>query len=138
MVGRSFRMPSPHENLYTMAANAVVKLIIQNDIDPREIGFLGLGTESSTDNAAGAVIVLGPRAGSGSLSLSSPFVFCGCTAKPCLGWLTWRWTDLECHACHAAWRCERDPSGFLLNTKVAVHFVLSLVIRTRCDQTDHV
>eukprot|EP00667_Euglena_gracilis_P005220 EG_transcript_5258 len=59
VVGRSFRMPSPHENLYTMAANAVVKLIIQNDIDPREIGFLGLGTESSTDNAAGAVIVLG-------------------------------------------------------------------------------
>ena len=38
MVGKSFRMPAKHENLYTMAANAVVKLIIQNDIDPREIG----------------------------------------------------------------------------------------------------
>lgn len=59
VVGKSFRMPSPHENLYTMAANAVIRLIIQNEIDPREIGFLGLGTESSTDNAAGAVIVLG-------------------------------------------------------------------------------
>jgi hydroxymethylglutaryl-CoA synthase len=42
-----------------MAANAVLRLIIDNDIDPRRVGFLGLGTESSTDNAAGAVIVRG-------------------------------------------------------------------------------
>jgi len=59
VVGRSFRVPGPHENVYTMAANAVLRLIRQNDVDPRSVGFLGLGTESSTDNAAGAVIVRG-------------------------------------------------------------------------------
>jgi hydroxymethylglutaryl-CoA synthase len=59
VVGHSFRVPGPHENVYTMAANAVLRLIMQNDIDPRMVGFLGLGTESSTDNAAGAVIVRG-------------------------------------------------------------------------------
>ena len=36
-----------------------VALAPQNDIDPTRVGFLGLGTESSTDNAAGAVIVRG-------------------------------------------------------------------------------
>ena len=59
VVGKSFRVCGPHENVYTMAANAVLRLIRQNDIDPRRVGFLGLGTESSTDNAAGAVIVRG-------------------------------------------------------------------------------
>ncbi len=59
VVGRSFRVPARHENVYTMAANAVLRLIRQADIDPRRVGFLGLGTESSTDNAAGAVIVRG-------------------------------------------------------------------------------
>src|SRR4051812_28286769 len=59
VVGRSFRVPGRHENVYTMAANAVLRLIRQNDVDPSRIGFLGLGTESSTDNAAGAVIVRG-------------------------------------------------------------------------------
>ncbi len=59
VVGRSFRVPGPHENVYTMAANAVLRLIRDNDIDPSRVGFLGLGTESSTDNAAGAVIVRG-------------------------------------------------------------------------------
>src|SRR5688572_26624439 len=59
VVGRSFRVPGRHENVYTMAANAVLRLIRQNDIDPGRVGFLGLGTESSTDNAAGAVIVRG-------------------------------------------------------------------------------
>eukprot|EP00997_Jenningsia_sp_PLL12_P008116 NODE_483_length_1698_cov_409.343845_g95_i1.p1 GENE.NODE_483_length_1698_cov_409.343845_g95_i1~~NODE_483_length_1698_cov_409.343845_g95_i1.p1 ORF type:complete len:508 (+),score=83.65 NODE_483_length_1698_cov_409.343845_g95_i1:218-1525(+) len=42
-----------------MAANATLRLILQNDIDPQEIGFLGFGTESSSDNAAGAVVILG-------------------------------------------------------------------------------
>jgi hydroxymethylglutaryl-CoA synthase len=42
-----------------MAANAALRLILQNDVDPARVGFLGLGTESSTDNAAGAVIVRG-------------------------------------------------------------------------------
>lgn len=59
VVGRSFRVPAAHENVYTMAANAVLRLIRQYDIDPTRVGFLGLGTESSTDNAAGAVIVRG-------------------------------------------------------------------------------
>ncbi len=59
VVGKSFRVCGQHENVYTMAANAVLRLIRQNDIDPRSVGFLGLGTESSTDNAAGAVIVRG-------------------------------------------------------------------------------
>lgn len=59
VVGHSFRVPNRHENVYTMAANAVLRLIINYDIDPRRVGFLGLGTESSTDNAAGAVIVRG-------------------------------------------------------------------------------
>jgi len=59
VVGRSFRVCGRHENVYTMAANAVLRLIRQNAIDPQRVGFLGLGTESSTDNAAGAVIVRG-------------------------------------------------------------------------------
>jgi hydroxymethylglutaryl-CoA synthase len=59
VVGHSFRVCGRHENVYTMAANAVLRLILQNEIDPRQIGSLGLGTESSTDNAAGAVIVRG-------------------------------------------------------------------------------
>jgi hydroxymethylglutaryl-CoA synthase len=59
VVGRSFRVVAQHENVYTMAANAVLRLIRNNDIDPQRIGFLALGTESSTDNAVGAVIVRG-------------------------------------------------------------------------------
>ncbi len=59
VVGHSFRMRGHHQNVYTMAASAVLKLIRQYDIDPRSIGFLAFGTESSTDNSAGAVIVKG-------------------------------------------------------------------------------
>ena len=59
VVGSSFRMRGPDENAYTMAANAVLKLIEQYDIDPQRIGFLGLGTESSSDNSAGAIIIKG-------------------------------------------------------------------------------
>lgn len=42
-----------------MAATAVMRLINQYDIDPARVKFLGLGTESSTDNSAGAIIVKG-------------------------------------------------------------------------------
>jgi hydroxymethylglutaryl-CoA synthase len=42
-----------------MAATAVIRLIDQYDIDPARVKFLGLGTESSTDNSAGAIIVKG-------------------------------------------------------------------------------
>ncbi len=59
VVGHSFRMLDRHESIYTMAANAVLRLILSYDIDPQRIGFLGFGTESSTDNALGAVIIKG-------------------------------------------------------------------------------
>jgi len=59
VIGRSFRMRGPDQSVYTMAANAIMRLIEQYDIDPRDVGFLGLGTESSTDNSAGAIIVKG-------------------------------------------------------------------------------
>jgi len=59
VIGSGFRMRGPDENAYTMAATAVLRLIDQYDIDPSRIGFLGLGTESSTDNSAGAVIIKG-------------------------------------------------------------------------------
>ncbi|MCA9624321.1 MAG: hydroxymethylglutaryl-CoA synthase family protein [Myxococcales bacterium] len=59
VTGRSFRLPGPNENVYTMAATAVMRLIEDYDVDPESIGMLALGTESSTDNAAGAVILRG-------------------------------------------------------------------------------
>ena len=59
VVGRSFRMRGPNHSVYTMAATAVMRLIDQYDVDPTRIKFLGLGTESSTDNSAGAVIIKG-------------------------------------------------------------------------------
>ena len=59
VVGRSFRVRGPNHSVYTMAANAVIRLIDQYDVDPRRVKFLGLGTESSTDNSAGAIIVNG-------------------------------------------------------------------------------
>ena len=59
VVGRSFRMRGPHHSVYTMAATAVMRLIDQYDVDPARIKFLGLGTESSTDNSAGAIIIKG-------------------------------------------------------------------------------
>ncbi len=59
VVGRSFRVRGPHHSVYTMAATAVMRLIDQYDIDPARVKFLGLGTESSTDNSAGAIIVKG-------------------------------------------------------------------------------
>ena len=59
VVGRSFRMRGPAQSVYTIAATAVLRLIEQYQIDPVKVGFLGLGTESSTDNSAGAVIIKG-------------------------------------------------------------------------------
>ncbi len=59
VVGRSFRVRGPDQSVYTMAATAVIRLIDRYDLDPRRIKFLGLGTESSTDNSAGAIIVKG-------------------------------------------------------------------------------
>ncbi|HMA97579.1 MAG TPA: hypothetical protein VKP30_33070 [Polyangiaceae bacterium] len=59
VAGSSFRVCGPRENVYTMAANAVLRLIEKYDIDPERVGMLALGTESSRDNAVGAVIVRG-------------------------------------------------------------------------------
>lgn len=59
VVGHSFRMRGPAQSVYTIAASAVLRLIENYSIDPQKIGFLGLGTESSTDNSAGAIIVKG-------------------------------------------------------------------------------
>lgn len=59
VIGRSFRMRGPAQSVYTMAANAVWRLIRDYDIDPRDVGYLALGTESSSDNSAGAVIIKG-------------------------------------------------------------------------------
>jgi len=59
VVGRSFRMRGPEHNAYTMAATAVLRLIDAFRVDPRRVRYLALGTESSTDNSAGAVIVRG-------------------------------------------------------------------------------
>ncbi len=59
VVGRAFRMPGPDQNVYALAADAVLRLIAHYDIDPGRVGYLALGTESSIDNAAGAVIVRG-------------------------------------------------------------------------------
>ena len=59
VVGRSFRVCGRDESVYTMAASAVLDLILRYDVDPSDIGFLGFGTESSTDNAAGAVLIRG-------------------------------------------------------------------------------
>lgn len=59
VIGESFRVPGVEEDVYTMAANAVLALIERNAVDPTKIGYLALGTESSVDNATGAVIVRG-------------------------------------------------------------------------------
>ena len=59
VVGRSFRMRGPALSVYTLAANAVRRLMERYEVDPARVGFLGLGTESSTDNSAGAVIIKG-------------------------------------------------------------------------------
>jgi hydroxymethylglutaryl-CoA synthase len=59
VVGTGFRLPGSQQSVYTMAANAVLRLIEQNDVDASTVRFLGLGTESSTDNSAGAIIAKG-------------------------------------------------------------------------------
>ena len=59
VIGQSFRMAGPEESVYTMAASAVLKLILDYRVDPSRIGSLSLATESSSDNAVGAVIVRG-------------------------------------------------------------------------------
>lgn len=59
VVGHSYRIPGHRQNIYTLAASATLRLIKNYDIDPERIGYIALGTESSTDNSAGAIIVKG-------------------------------------------------------------------------------
>lgn len=59
VVGSGFRLLGPRQSVYTMAANALLRLIRNYGVDPTRIRYLALGTESSTDNSAGAIIVKG-------------------------------------------------------------------------------
>jgi len=59
VVGTGFRLLGPQQSIYTMAANAVLRLIEQYEVDPGRVRYLALGTESSTDNSAGAIIIKG-------------------------------------------------------------------------------
>jgi hydroxymethylglutaryl-CoA synthase len=60
VIGNSFRVVGAEQSVYTMAANAVLALIDQYNVDPQCVGYLALGTESGTDNAtSGAVVVRG-------------------------------------------------------------------------------
>ncbi len=59
VVGNGFRLMGPGQSVYTMAANAVLRLIQQYDVDTNRVRYLALGTESSTDNSAGAIIIKG-------------------------------------------------------------------------------
>jgi hydroxymethylglutaryl-CoA synthase len=60
VVGNSFRVVGADHNVYTMAANAVLRLIRDHAVDPQTVGYIALGTESGTDNAtSGAIIVRG-------------------------------------------------------------------------------
>jgi len=58
VIGRSFRLTGPEHSVYTMAANAALKLILDHRIDPRRVGYLAVGTESGTDNATSAAVVV--------------------------------------------------------------------------------
>ncbi|MBT5216059.1 MAG: hydroxymethylglutaryl-CoA synthase [Gammaproteobacteria bacterium] len=59
IVGSGFRVLGPNQTIYSMAANAVLDLILSHEVSPSEIGYLALGTESSTDNSAGSIIIKG-------------------------------------------------------------------------------
>ena len=59
VVGNSFRMRGSEQSVYTLAASAVLRLINSYELDPGRVSYLGFGTESSTDNSAGAIIIKG-------------------------------------------------------------------------------
>ena len=59
VVGDSFRVADPREDVYTMSAEAVFTLLKESDISPSSIGLLILATESSLDNAVGASTLRG-------------------------------------------------------------------------------
>ena len=60
VIGESFRLPSDAENVYTMAANAVLNLLRTVAEFKREhIAYFALATESSLDNAVSSIQVKG-------------------------------------------------------------------------------
>ncbi len=59
VVGDAFRVPARHEDAYTMAAQAVLRLMEQHEVDPARVGLLVFATESSADNAVGGPTVRG-------------------------------------------------------------------------------
>jgi hydroxymethylglutaryl-CoA synthase len=58
VVGNSFRIVGPDNNAYTMGANAVLQLIDDHGIDPQRVGYLAVGTESGSDNATSAAVIV--------------------------------------------------------------------------------
>ena len=58
VIGRSFRLAGPEHSVYTMAANAALRLIEDHRVDPQRVGYLAVGTESGTDNATSAAVVV--------------------------------------------------------------------------------
>jgi hydroxymethylglutaryl-CoA synthase len=58
VVGSSFRIVGPDNNAYTMGANAVLQLIDEHGIDPQRVGYLAVGTESGSDNATSAAVIV--------------------------------------------------------------------------------
>lgn len=59
VVGSSFRIADPREDVYTLSAEAVFSLLKRYDIAPSSVGLLILATESSQDNAVGASTLKG-------------------------------------------------------------------------------
>ena len=59
VVGSSFRVADPLEDVYSMSAEAAFRLLKQLDVSPSAVGTLILATESSLDNAVGASTLKG-------------------------------------------------------------------------------
>ena len=60
VIGNGFRMVGPDQNVYTMAGEAALRLLLEHEVDPQVVGYVALGTESNTDNAtSGAIVVRG-------------------------------------------------------------------------------
>jgi hydroxymethylglutaryl-CoA synthase len=58
VIGSAFRVAGAEQSVYTMAANAALKLILDYGVDPRRVGYIAVGTESGTDNATSAAVVV--------------------------------------------------------------------------------
>lgn len=72
VIGNSFRMVGPDNNIYTMGANAALQLIEDHDIDPQSVGYLAVGTESGTDNATSAAVVVRGLVDEGLIARGKP------------------------------------------------------------------